>query len=154
MDTATSDRIEKEIVLRAPRSRVWKAISDAQQFGEWFQVDMSGVKFEAGKPVQGKMTYPGYEGQPFNMEIDRIEPEDLFSFKWHPYGIDQNYDYSQEPMTLVEFRLQEVDGGTKLTITESGFDKVPLSRRAEAFRMNDGGWQMQIENIRKHVEGN
>src|SRR5207244_11736140 len=102
MDTTTADRIEKEIVLNAPRSRVWKAISDPAEFGTWFKVDMSGVKFEPGKPVNAKMTYPGHEGMPFEMVVDKIEPERLFSFRWHPYGIDPNYDYSTEPMTLIE----------------------------------------------------
>ncbi len=151
MNTQTTDRIEKEIDLKAPRSRVWQAISDAREFGDWFQVDMSGVEFEAGHPVHAKMTYPGYEGMPFEMEIDRIEPERLFSFRWHPYGIDPNVDYSSEPMTLIEFRLEEIDEGTRLTITESGFDNIPLARRAEAFRMNEDGWGMQLHNIEAYV---
>ncbi len=151
MNTASSDRIEKEIVLNAPRSRVWLAIADAKQFGEWFQVDLSGVEFRASQPVHAKMTYPGHEGKPFEMVIDRIEPERLFSFRWHPYGIDPNVDYSNEPMTLIEFTLEEVEGGTKLTITESGFDNIPLARRAEAFRMNSQGWGMQLQNIEAYV---
>jgi uncharacterized protein YndB with AHSA1/START domain len=153
METTTADRIEKEIVLKAPRSRVWKAISDPTEFGAWFNVDMSGVKFEPAKPVNAKMTYPGYEGMPFKMVIDRIEPERLFSFRWHPYGIDPNYDYSTEPMTLVAFELEEVPGGAKLTVTESGFDNIPLARRAEAFRMNSEGWAQQLRNIEAHVAG-
>ena len=151
MNTQTTDRIEKEIVIKAPLSRVWQAISDAQEFGEWFKVDMSGVKFEAGKPAIGKMTYPGFEGHKFEIVIDKIEPERLFSFKWHPYGIDPKVDYSSEPMTLIEFELEEVDGGTKLKITESGFDGIPLARRAEAFRMNHEGWGMQLNNIEAYV---
>lgn len=151
MDTSTANAIQKEVVLKAPRSRVWKAISDPQEFGTWFRVDMTGVKFEAGKPVHAKMTYPGYEGMPFEMVVDRIEPERLFSFRWHPYGIDPDHDYSDEPMTLVEFELEEVEGGTRLTVTESGFDAIPLSRRAEAFRMNSEGWAMQVRNIEAHV---
>lgn len=151
MNTTSTDRIEKEIVLNAPGSQVWNAIADAKKFGEWFQVDMSGVEFMAGQPVHAKMTYPGHEGKPFEMVIDRIEPERLFSFRWHPYGIDPNVDYSGEPMTLIEFRLEEVEGGTKLTITESGFDKIPLARRAEAFRMNSEGWGMQLHNIEAYV---
>jgi uncharacterized protein YndB with AHSA1/START domain len=97
------------------------------------------------------MTYPGYEGQPFDLLIDRIEPERLFSFKWHPYGIDPNFDYSTEPMTLVEFELEEVESGTRLTVTESGFDSIPPARRAEAFRMNSEGWQIQVGNIEAYV---
>ena len=151
MNTTSTDRIEKQLVLRAPRSRVWRAIADARQFGEWFQVDMSGVEFRAGQPVHAKMTYPGHEGKPFEMVVDRIEPERLFSFRWHPYGIDPSVDYSNEPMTLIEFTLEEVDGGTKLTIAESGFDNIPLARRADAFRMNSEGWGMQLRNIEAYV---
>jgi uncharacterized protein YndB with AHSA1/START domain len=112
---------------------------------------MTGVRFEAGQPVHAKMTYPGYEGAPFEMVVERVEPERLFSFRWHPYGIDPNTDYSREPMTLIEFVLEEVPEGTRLTITESGFDAIPLSRRAEAFRMNSEGWQMQLHNIEAYV---
>jgi uncharacterized protein YndB with AHSA1/START domain len=112
---------------------------------------MSGVEFRAGQPVHAKMTYPGHEGKPFEMVIDRIEPERLFSFRWHPYGIDPNVDYSSEPMNLIEFRLEDVEGGTKLTITESGFDDIPSARRAEAFRMNSAGWGMQLHNIEAYV---
>jgi uncharacterized protein YndB with AHSA1/START domain len=151
MNTTNTDRIEKQIVLGAPRSRVWNAISDAREFGEWFQVDMSGVEFKAGQPVHAKMTYPDSEGMPFEMVIDRIEPELLFSFRWHPYGIDPDVDYSSEPMTLIEFKLEEIEGGTKLTITESGFDNIPLARRAEAFRINSEGWGMQLHNIETYV---
>ena len=151
MDTQTSDRIVKETVLRAPLSRVWKAVSDAKEFGEWFQVDMTGQTFRPGEPVHAKMTYPGYEGMAFEMVVTQIEPERLFSFRWHPYGIDPNYDYSTEPMTLIEFELEEVQGGTKLTVTESGFDNIPLARRAEAFRMNEQGWGMQLKNIEAYV---
>jgi len=153
MDTQTTDRIVKETMLKAPLSRVWKAISDAQEFGEWFKVDMSGQSFRPGQPVHGKMTYPGYEGMPFEIVVASVEPERLFSFRWHPYDIDPNQDNSDEPMTLVEFELEEVDGGTKLTVTESGFDNIPLARRAEAFRSNSEGWAIQLENVRKHVEG-
>ena len=153
MSTHNTDRIVKEMMLKAPRSRVWKAISDPKEFGEWFAVDMTGQTFRPGQPVRGKMTYPGHEGKPFEMVVAELEPEQLFSFRWHPYGIDPNHDYSGEPMTLIEFELEEVDGGTKLTITESGFDRVPLARRAEAFRMNNEGWGIQIENIRKYVDG-
>jgi uncharacterized protein YndB with AHSA1/START domain len=153
MNTQTSDRIVKEIVLKAPLSRVWKAISEAQEFGDWFKVDMSGQTFRPGQPVHAKMTYPGYEGMPFEIVVAQVEPERLFSFRWHPYDIDPNEDNSDEPMTLIEFELEEVDGGTKLTVTESGFDKIPLARRAEAFRSNSEGWSIQVENIRKYVEG-
>lgn len=151
MTATTTDRIEKEIVLKAPLSRVWRAISEAEQFGAWFKADMTGVKFEPGKRAIGKMTYPGFEGHPFEIVVDRIEPERLFSFRWHPYGIDSNYDYSNEPMTQIEFELSEVEGGTKLVVTESGFDSIPLARRAEAFRMNSEGWEIQLGNIEEYV---
>jgi len=151
MSAQTGDRIEKQIVLKAPRSRVWRAIADPLQFGDWFKVDMTGVEFKAGQPARGKMTYPGYEGQPFELTVDRIEPERLFSFRWHPYGIDPNVDYSSEPMTLVEFLLEDLDQGTRLTISESGFENIPLARRAEAFRMNTEGWGSQIQNIEAYL---
>jgi uncharacterized protein YndB with AHSA1/START domain len=153
MNTQTTDRIVKEILLEAPLSWVWKAISDAQEFGEWFNVDMSGQTFQPGQPVHAKMTYPGYEGMPFEIVVAHVEPERLFSFRWHPYSGDPDYDDSGEPMTLVEFEVEEVDGGTKLTVTESGFDNISLARRAEAFRMNSEGWGIQVENVRKYVEG-
>jgi len=153
MNTQTTDRIVKETMLKAPLSRVWKAISDAQEFGEWFKVDMSGQTFRPGQPVHGKTTYPGYEGMPFEIVVAQVEPERLFSFHWHPYNGDPDYDDSGEPMTLIEFELEEVDGGTKLTVTESGFDNIPLARRAEAFRSNSEGWGIQVENVRKYVEG-
>jgi len=152
MKTETTDRIVKETVLKAPLSRVWKAISDAQEFGEWFKVDMSGQTFRPGEPVHAKTTYPGYEGMPFEMVVALVEPERLFSFRWHPYSGEPDYDYSDEPTTLVEFELEEVDGGTKLRVTESGFDNIPLARRAEALRMNSEGWGIQVENVRKYVE--
>ena len=152
MNTQTTDRIVKEIVLKASLSRAWKAVSDAHEFGEWFKVDMSGAGFRPGQPVHAKMTYPGYEGMPFEIVVAQVEPERLLSFRWHP-GSDGHYDHADEPMTLVEFELEEVDGGTKLTVTESGFDNIPLARRAEAFRMNSEGWAIQMENVRKYVEG-
>jgi uncharacterized protein YndB with AHSA1/START domain len=146
--TTATDRIEKTIILNAPRSRVWRAISDARQFGEWFKVNLQG-EFKAGTTISGTITYPGYEGLRLEIAIDRIEPERLFSYRWHPG--DPRTDYSREPMTLVVFTLEDVPGGTRLTIVESGFDQLPLSRRAEAFRMNEGGWIEQVQNIGRHV---
>lgn len=147
---ATTDRIEKHVVLRTPRTRVWRAISDAEQFGKWFRVQMEGP-FVEGQPARGKLTYPGYEHLTLEMQIERIEPEYYFAFRWHPHAVDPKIDYSQEPTTLVEFRLEDTKDGTRLTIIESGFDRVPLSRRAEAFRMNDGGWAEQLVNIERYV---
>ncbi|MGA7671111.1 MAG: SRPBCC family protein [Nitrolancea sp.] len=148
--TTSTDRIEKTIVLNAPKSRVWNAISNANQFGEWFGVNMLG-EFAAGATAVGQITTPGYEHLSMELFVDRIEPQDLFSYRWHPFAVDPNTDYSGEPTTLVEFRLAEVDGGTELTIVESGFDDIPLERRDEAFRMNEGGWTAQIANIERYV---
>jgi uncharacterized protein YndB with AHSA1/START domain len=151
MGTTNTDRIEKHIVLRAPRTRVWRALTTAQEFGEWFRVKLEG-DFVEGETIRGKILYPGFEHLTMEMLVERIEPEQLFSYRWHPYAVD-GADYSNEPTTLVEFRLDPVEGGTRLTIVESGFDRIPLARRAEAFRMNDRGWGQQAENIGRHVSG-
>jgi uncharacterized protein YndB with AHSA1/START domain len=145
-----TDRIEKKVVLRAPRSRVWRAIANAEEFGEWFGVKLEGA-FAEGATIHGKITYPGYEHLTMEVLIERIEPERYFAYRWHPYAIDPTVDYSHEPMTLVEFRLDEADGGTLLTIVESGFDQIPLARREKAFRMNEQGWAEQTRNIERHV---
>jgi uncharacterized protein YndB with AHSA1/START domain len=144
------DRIEKQIELKAPVSRVWRALTDYREFGEWFKVKLEGP-FVAGKVSRGNITHPGYEHLQMEVAVQKIEPERLFSYTWHPYAIDPKVDYSGEIPTLVEFRLEPTDKGTLLTVTESGFDKVPSSRRAEAFRMNDGGWAQQTKNIESHV---
>jgi uncharacterized protein YndB with AHSA1/START domain len=146
--TTVTDRIEKTVIIKAPRGRLWRALSDARQFGEWFQVKLDG-QFKAGETIHGTITYPGYEGRTMEMLVERIEPERFFSYRWHPG--DPNHDYRAEPMTLVEFTLEDVPGGTRLTIVESGFDQIPLSRRAEAFRMNEGGWAEQLENIQRYA---
>ncbi|HEX9297835.1 MAG TPA: SRPBCC family protein [Polyangiaceae bacterium] len=145
-----TDRIEKKVTLRASRSRVWRAITDAKEFGEWFRVKLEGP-FAEGTTVRGKVTYPGYEHLNFEMVVERIEPERYFAYRWHPYAIDPKVDYSSEPTTLVEFRLAEAEGGILLTIVESGFDRIPLARRAEAFRMNAEGWTEQTKNIDRYV---
>lgn len=145
-----TDHIEKTIFLRAPRSRVWRAIANAEEFGAWFGVKLQGG-FAPGAGVTGRITIPGYEHVSMDITIERVEPERLFSYRWHPYAIDPKVDYSGEPTTLVEFRLEEVAGGTQLTVTESGFDRIPEARRAEAFRMNDHGWASQLKNIERHV---
>jgi uncharacterized protein YndB with AHSA1/START domain len=146
-----TDSIEKQIILRAPRARVWRALTDAAEFGTWFGVNLEG-SFEVGKPVRGRITYPGYEHIVFEMIIERMDPQVLFAYRWHPYAIEPEVDYSKEPTTLVEFELEDAEGGTKLTLVESDFDRIPLHRRAEAFRMNDQGWTEQMQNIRRHVE--
>jgi len=145
-----TDRIEKQIELKAPVSRVWRALTDHREFGEWFRVRIDGP-FVPGQVSTGNITYPGYEHLKWEAVVQKMEPEKLFSFTWHPYAIDPKMDYSGEPQTLVEFTLDPVPGGTLLRVTESGFDKIPGNRRAEAFRMNDGGWAQQMKNIEKHV---
>ncbi len=146
----STDRIEKQVVLRAPRSRVWRAITNAEEFGTWFRMTLDGA-FAEGATLRGRVTSPGYEHLTVDMLVERIEPERYFSYRWHPYPIDPKTDYSTEPTTLVEFTLEETDGGTTLTIVESGFDRIPLARRAEAFRMNDQGWAGQIKNLERYV---
>ncbi|BDI33163.1 hypothetical protein CCAX7_52140 [Capsulimonas corticalis] len=146
----SSDRIEKQIELKAPVSRVWRALTDYQEFGEWFRVKLDGP-FEPGKVSTGHITYPGYEHVQWNSVVQKIEPERLFSFTWRPYAIDPSVDYSAETPTLVEFTLEPAPNGALLRLTESGFNNVPSSRREEAFRMNDGGWTEQMKNIEQHI---
>jgi uncharacterized protein YndB with AHSA1/START domain len=161
MPVEVADRIEKKVLLRAPRARVWKALTDAQEFGKWFGVKFDGP-FVAGKPVSGviapttadaavaKMQEP-YAGMRFDITIDRIEPEHLFSFRWHPFAIDAGVDYSKEPTTLIVFTLEDAKDGTLLTVTESGFDRIPLARRAQAFTANEQGWTLQMTLIEKYL---
>ena len=145
-----SDRIEKRIELKAPVSRVWRALTDYREFGAWFRVKLEGP-FVEGQTAQGQLLYPGYEHLTWKVVVQKIEPERLFSFTWHPYALDPDVDYSDEIPTLVEFTLEEVPGGTLLTLIESGFDKVPAGRRLEAFRMNDNGWTFQMTNIESYL---
>lgn len=155
------DRIEKTTLLRAPQSRVWRAITDAKRFGTWFGVDFE-APFAAGAKVKGKIVptkvdpdiakiQKPHEGFPFEITIERIEPERLFSFRWHPFAIEKDVDYSSEPTTLIEFSLTPAEGGTRLSITETGFSGVPLARRAAAFRANDRGWAGQAKLIEKYL---
>jgi uncharacterized protein YndB with AHSA1/START domain len=146
-----SDRIEKTIEIKAPVSRVWRALTDHREFGTWFRVRLDGP-FVPGEVSRGHITYPGYEHLKWEAVVQVIEPERRFSFTWHPYAIDPAEDYSKEPPTLVEFTLQEIAGGTLLRVVESGFDKIPSGRRPEALRMNEGGWSEQVKNIAQHVE--
>jgi uncharacterized protein YndB with AHSA1/START domain len=145
-----TDRIEKSIELKAPVSRVWRALTDHEEFGAWFGVRME-APFVIGQRARGQITYPGYDHLTLHATIVKMDPERLFSFTWHPYAVDPNQDYTQETPTLVEFRLEPIAGGTLLRVTESGFDKIPANRRQEAFRMNDGGWNEQMKNIERHV---
>ena len=144
------NRIEKRIELKAPVSRVWRALTDHREFGQWFGVRID-APFVAGQASSGQITVPGYEHLRWHAVIQKMEPEKRFSFSWHPYAIDPQQDYSAETPTLVEFTLQPTGGGTLLLVTESGFDKLPAARRAEAFRMNDAGWSTQLKNIENHV---
>ena len=161
MTAAVTDRIEKKITLRAPRARVWRALTDSKEFGHWFGVKFEGP-FTPGAVVRGvivptavdaevaKAQKP-YEGMPFEITIERIEPEKTFAFRWHPFAIDKNVDYSSEPTTLVAFTLEESADGIMLTVAESGFDRIPLARRAQAFTANEQGWGMVITLVEKHL---
>jgi uncharacterized protein YndB with AHSA1/START domain len=144
------NRIEKRLELKASVARVWRALSDYREFGEWFGVKIDGP-FVPGAPATGQLTYPGYEHLRWQVVIQKMEPERLFSFTWHPYAIDPNRDYSEETPTLVEFRLEATAAGTLLQVTESGFDRLPADRYADALRMNDSGWSTQLKRIESHV---
>jgi uncharacterized protein YndB with AHSA1/START domain len=146
-----NDRIEKRIELKAAISRVWRALTDYREFGEWFRVKLD-APFSVGRISRGQMTYPGYEHYKWEARVEKMEHERLFSFTWHPYAVDLKRDYSKETPTLIEFRLEKTEDGTLLVLTESGFDKIPPERRLEAFRMNEDGWTEQMKNIEKHVE--
>jgi uncharacterized protein YndB with AHSA1/START domain len=146
---SSTDRIEKTVKLRATRQRVWRALTDFEEFGAWFRVKLAGP-FVAGKSVTGQITYPGYEHLTMTVWVEKMEPEKLFSFRWHPGAVDER-EVAGEPTTLVEFALEDTRDGTQLTVIESGFDKLPAARRSEAFRMNDQGWNEQVQNIERHV---
>ena len=145
-----TDRIEREIVLSAPRERVWRALTDVRQFNEWFGVTLTSP-FAPGAEVKGQITNRGYEHLTMTLWVETMEPERYFAFRWHPYAVEAGVDYSAEPTTLVSFTLEDVAGGTRLTIVESGFDAIPASRRAKAFSMNSAGWDGQVKNIQKFL---
>lgn len=150
MSAKNTDRIEEKILLRVPRGRVWRALTDAKEFGAWFGVKLAGA-FAPGASVKGTITEKEYEGLQFELVVDRIEPQRLFSWRWHPYAIEPDVDYSAEPTTLVVCELEEVADGTVLTLVESGFDKIPAARRAEAYRMHEQGWAMQMKSIEGYL---
>ncbi len=161
MSVVNTDRVEKDVLLRAPRSRVWRALTDAEEFGKWFGVKFDGP-FTPGALLRGVIVptmvdadvakaQQEYAGMPFEITIDRIEPERLFAFRWHPFAVERGVDYSLEPTTLVVFALEEVADGITLTVTESGFDRIPLARRAKAFAANEQGWAMIVKLIEKHL---
>jgi uncharacterized protein YndB with AHSA1/START domain len=146
----STDRIEKEIVLRAPRSRVWRALANAEEFGAWFGMKLDGA-FAPGGRVHGRMTTHAHEHLTIEIAIERMDPESRMSYRWHPYAVEPGVDYSNEPTTLVEFQLEEVADGTRLMVVESGFDGIPAARRAEALRMNEAGWAEELQNIARSV---
>jgi uncharacterized protein YndB with AHSA1/START domain len=157
----STDRIEKKLLLRVPRERAWRALADSTEFGRWFGVKFDGP-FVAGAALHGKIVgssvnpevakaQKAHEGKPFEITIERIEPETLFSFRWHPHAIDPAVDYSQEPTTLVVFTLEDSADGVLLTIVESGLDQIPLARRAQAFSANDGGWTIMIKVFEEYL---
>jgi len=161
MSVPRTDRIEKQVLLHAARARVWQALTDAREFGTWFGVKFDGP-FTQGSLLRGVIVPTGvdaevakaqkpYEGWPFEITVDRIEPEKRFAFRWHPFAVERGVDYSGEPTTLVEFALEDVPNGILLTVTESGFDHIPLARRAKAFTANEGGWTMVMTLIEKYL---
>ena len=145
-------RIEKSIEIKAPVSRVWQALTDHREFGDWFRVRLDGP-FVEGETSTGQITHPGYEHVKWEAQVVAIEPERRFVYTWHPYAVDPEVDYSKETPTTVEFTLEPTADGTRLTVVESGFENIPAHRRDEALRMNTGGWEAQVKNIRDHVAG-
>ncbi len=152
MTTSSTDRIHKEITLRAPQSRVWRALTDSAEFGEWFGVRLEGP-IRVREQMRGQITHPGCEHMTFDASVERMDAERSLAIRWCPHATDPEVYYSGEPTTLVEFHLEEADGGTLLTVTESGFDGIPEDQRADAFRRNESGWTGQMENIKSHVGG-
>ena len=149
--SSETDRIERSVVINTPRSRVWQALSNAEEFGNWFGVNLKGKSFAPGQHVQGSFTIKGHEDCMFDIIVERVEPEKLFSYRWHPYALDPKIDYETEQRTVVTFTLKDAGAGTLLTVVESGFDNVPPARRLEAFRMNSRGWEAQMANIQRHA---
>ncbi|RYZ90283.1 MAG: vanillate O-demethylase oxidoreductase VanB [Proteobacteria bacterium] len=145
-----SNRIDRQIEIKANVSKVWKALTDHKQFGEWFHCRID-APFKVGETTTGKHTWPGAEKFDFNVTVKDIRPETYFSYSWIPYAMDEKRDYSKETPTLVEFRLEPITAGTLLMVSETGFDHVPSDRRAEAFKMHTGGWEAQLKNIEAYV---
>ena len=147
---SATNEIRKQLLIQAPPSRVWRALTDATEFGAWFRVRLESP-FVVGQATSGQITHKGWEHVRFTLRTEAIEPQTRFAYRWHPYAIDMKKDYSGEPMTLVEFLLAPQDGGTLVTVVESGFDRLPPERIAEAFRMNERGWAEKLDNIAAHV---
>jgi uncharacterized protein YndB with AHSA1/START domain len=152
MKIASTDRIEKRVLLKAPRGKVWRALADTQAFGQWFGVALTG-SFAPGAHLRGRVTHEGYTHVLFEITVEAMEAERLLSWRWHPHAVDPGADYTAEPTTLVAFELADVEDGTLLTVVESGFDAIPLARRAEAYRGNEQGWGSQMEAIDRYVAG-
>lgn len=153
MTTMTTDRIEKQVLLRTPRSRVWRALADSKEFGTWFKAAFT-EPFRPGAKLKGRITQPGYENLGIDIAIEKMQPERLLSFRWHPHAIDPGMNYSMEPMTLVEITLEQGKDGTFLRVEESGFDSIPIARRSEALRGNAQGWADQMANIGEYLRKN
>jgi len=151
MERANENQIHKQTLLRAPRARVWRALTDPVEFGTWFGVKLPPGSFAPGQTARGPITHPGYEHLTMDITIEKMEPERLFSWRWHPGAVDPKRDYAKDPTTLVVFTLEDAEGGTLLKVVESGFDKVPEAYRAAAFRLNTDGWTEQMKNIERHV---
>ncbi|MHC4845226.1 MAG: SRPBCC family protein [Planctomycetota bacterium] len=152
MTSSTTDSIRKDITLKAPLARVWKALTDSAEFGQWFRVDFDGP-FVVGETIAGQITYPGCEHMRFLATVERMDAQRVFAFRWDPRADEDSDDPNLHVSTLVEFTLEEVEGGVHLTVLESGFDSIPADKRAECLERNEGGWVEQMENIRKHVDG-
>ncbi len=151
MPAVSTDRIEKQIVINAPRTKVWKALTEVEQFKQWFGAALDNP-FKPGTRTRGHVTEKGWEHVQIDITIERMEPEHTFTLRWLPFAIDAKRDYSTEPRTLVEFTLEEVNGGTQVTVVESGFERLFADRRAEAFKMHEGGWEGQLKNVKKYAE--
>jgi uncharacterized protein YndB with AHSA1/START domain len=150
MPELVPDVIEERVFVKADRRRVWRALVDPREFGSWFGMDLDGA-FAAGRTVRGRITHPGYEHLAAEFHVERVEPERVLAFRWHPHAVNAAVDYSAEPTTLVQFRLDGASGGTALVLSESGFDRIPQARREAAYRANRDGWRQQMENLRRHV---
>jgi uncharacterized protein YndB with AHSA1/START domain len=159
-----TDRIAKQILLRAPRARVWRALTNSMEFGTWFGMEFDGP-FRPGAKMNGVIVgtkvnaevaqlQKPHAGKKFEITIEQMEPERLFSFRWHPHAVDPEVDYSAEPATLIVFTLEEKPQGILLTVTESGFDQIPLARRAEAFKANEQGWEVMIKVVEEYLAQN
>ncbi len=149
--TQSTDRIERKVLLKASRARVWRALSNAEEFGSWFGVKLKGQSFAPGQRTHGQVMHPGYEHLTFEVLIERMEPERLLSWRWHPGALQEGVDFAAAPTTVVTFKLEDAAGGTLVSVVESGFDALPPHRRLDAFRENSEGWDAQMKAIEKHV---